>query len=603
MKKVFLCLMAMLVAAGSYANNDPKNDEAKWKIALDKKADWLKVTSAGIVIVATNTALVAIDPAKQAKIWEIPGSSLEEEKFMEIEGTSFAIYESTTPVGLKTQTTIIDYFTGRVIYNSGEANVSILGKTPLLEIGAILLEIKQDKKAMLSLIDIQSGKENWRMDLPDRKTGFNLGALKQSIKSAMDAEPVADIEGNILYPDDKKLHRLDAKTGTKLWSKEYEKSVGRLNFSDDGKVIYVGSGKFIGALSLADGKDIWKNAVKISGEFKMFIPSKDNKMYCVTSSQIQLIDQASGTPSWKKPVELDQSFIELRFAEKGMVVLGGDDKTSTFDYIGFDGNSLWKRSYRTDKPVVDFGIVSKGILFANEEEANMIDLNTGDDSIWKKRIKLKGRPVTFLNDKIGLIYADQKLYRVNLSDVTYQLVAEEIKFKGSDEDVQRIEIRENGYLLSSQQNAWLIAPDGKVVYSKFYTPASVGTAGKILGVMGQVYATTSNLEATQDPSKPNTVTIQRSQRGDDMVHGIGTVIANRKNSFQSQDALYILTRVEDGTVKRVGMVKVNKNTGNEEGRIVLKTLDPIYQVDYATGNLFVIVNGTVSGAEFSCFGM
>src|ERR1043165_6249190 len=117
-------------------------------------------------------------------------------------------------------------------------------------------------------------------------------------------------------------------------------------------------------------------------------------------------------------------------------------------------------------------------------------------------------------------------------------------------------------------------------------------------VFGQVYATASNLEATQDPNRPNTVNIQRSKRGDDIVHGIGDVIANRKKSFQSQDALYILTRVEDGAMKRVGMVKVNKNTGNEEGRIVLKTLDPMYQVDSATGNLFVIVNGGVSGAEF-----
>jgi outer membrane protein assembly factor BamB len=599
MKKVLLNVMAMVIAIGSYANNDPK-----WKVDLDKKAEWLKITSSGIVMVATNNSLVAIDPAKQTKLWEISGTGpVAQEKFIEIEGTSFAIYEGQALKSLKTQTSIIDYFTGRVIYNSGEANVTVLGNTPLLEIGAILLEIKQDKKAMLTLVDIASGKESWRMDLPDRKTGFNLGALKQSIKSALDAEPVADLEGNILYPDDKKLHRLDAKTGNKLWTREYEKSVGRLNFSDDGTVIYVGSGKFIGALSLADGKDLWKNAVKISGEFQMFIPSVNNKMYCVTSSQIQLIDQATGSLSWKKPVTLDQNFIELRFAEKGIVVMGGDDKTSTFDYIGFDGNSVWKRSYRTDKPVVDFGIVSKGILFANAEEANMIDLNTGDDSIWKKRIKLKGTPVTFLNDKIGLIYADQKLYRVNLADVTYQLVAEDIKFKGSDEDVQKIEVRENGYLLTSQQNAWLISADGKVVYSKYYAPASVGTAGKILGVVGQVYATVDNLEATQDPNKPNTVNVQRSKKGDEIVHGIGSVIANRKNSFQSQDALYIMSRIEDGATKRTGMVKLNKNTGNEEGRILLKTLEPMYQVDHATGSLFVIVNGTVSGAEFSCFGL
>jgi outer membrane protein assembly factor BamB len=599
MKTVFLKLIAMTIIVSSYAIDEPK-----WKLDLDKKAEWLKITPAGIVIVGTNNSLIAIDPDKKTKLWEAAATGLvDQEKFLEVEGTSFAMYESTPLKSLKAQTTIIDYFTGRIIYNSGDANVSILNKTPLLDIGAILLEIKQDKKAMLTLVDIESGKERWRMDLPDRKTGFNIGALKQSIKSLLAAEPVTDIEGNILYPEDKKLHRINAKSGIKLWTKEYEKSVGRLNFSEDGRVIYVGSGKIIEGLALADGKNVWKDPVKISGEFQMFIPTMANKMYCVTSSQIQLIDQLSGNLAWKKPVTLDQPFLELRFTKKGMVVMGGDEKTSTFDYIGFDGSSLWKRSYRTDMPVVNFKVLSNGILFANAEEANMIDLNTGDDSIWKKRIKLKGTPITFLDDKIALVYADQKLYRVNLSDVTYSLVAEDIKFKGSDEDVQKIEVREKGYLLTSQQNAWLIGPDGKVVYSKYYVPASIGTAGKILGVMGQIYATVDNLEATQDPNKPNTINIQRSKKGDDIVHGIGDVIANRKNSFQSQDGLYIMTRVEDGATKRTGMVKLSKSTGTEVGRILLKTLEPMYQLDHATGNLFVIVNGTVSGSEFSCFSL
>lgn len=585
--------------------NGVAGDEPKWKVSLPKKADWIKITAAGTVLVSSNATLIAIDPTKQDKVWEIKDAgTIDAEKYTEIPGTTFAIYESANALkSLKTQTTIIDYITGRIIYNNLEADVSIVDKTPLLEIGAILLEVKQSKKVMLALVDIASGKEVWKIDLPNRKTGFGLGALKQAIKSMMDAVPVADKDGNILFPDDKILQRLDAKTGKVLWSKENEKSVGRLDFSDDGSVIYAGSGRKIMALKLDDGSEIWKDPLKISGEFKMFIPSKDSKMYVVTSSEINLIDQVSGKAVWKKPATFDKPYISLRFTDAGLLVFGGDDKTSMFDLIGFDGNKVWKRSYSTDKPVVSFDLTPKGILFANIEEANMIDLKTGDDSIWKKRIKLKGSPVTYIDDKIALVYADQKLYRINVETAAYEMVAEDIKFKGSDEDVQKIELRDNGYLLTSQQNMWLISPDGKVVYSVYYKPASIGTAGKILGVMGQVYATTSNLEATQDPNKPNTVNIKRSEKGDEIVHGIGSVIANRKKSFQSQDAAYIMTRVEDGEAKRVGMVKVDKTSGTEKGKVVLKTLDPMYEADYVTGNLYVVVNGTASGAEFSCYGL
>ena len=62
-----------------------------------------------------------------------------------------------------------------------------------------------------------------------------------------------------------------------------------------------------------------------------------------------------------------------------------------------------------------------------------------------------------------------------------------------------------------------------------------------------------------------------------------------------------MTRVEDGENKRVGMVKVDKRTGEEKGKIVLKTLDPIFDVDYVTGQLFTLLNGTVSGSEFFCY--
>jgi hypothetical protein len=358
------------------------------------------------------------------------------------------------------------------------------------------------------------------------------------------------------------------------------------------------------AINLSDGNEIWKDPLKISGEFQMFLPTKDNQMYVVTSTEINRIDRASGKAVWKKPATLDKAFISLRFTDNGLLVFGGDEKTSMFDYIGFDGNKLWKRAYTTDMPVVSFDLTPKGILFANAEEANMIDLKTGDDSIWKKRIKLKGSPITFINDKIGLVYADQKLYRINMETVTYELVAEDIKFKGDDEDVRKIELRDNGYLLSSQQNMWLIAPDGKVVYNKYYRAASLGTAAKILGTLGQVYATASNIEVTQDPNAPpNTYNVGRSERGDEIVHGIGDVMANRKKSFETQDVSYIMTRVEDGDAKRVGMVKIDKNSGEEKGKIVLKTLNPIYETDYITGNLFVVVNGTTSGAEFSCYGL
>ncbi|MFY8037056.1 MAG: PQQ-binding-like beta-propeller repeat protein [Cyclobacteriaceae bacterium] len=599
MKKITFSLLVLLCVVGNVC----AQVEPLWKVSLDSKAKWITLTSTGTVVVATNSALIGIDPEKQQKSWEIKAiDQIEKESFTEIEGTSFAMYESTNPLkSLKTQTTIIDFTTGRTIYNNVDADLTIREKFPLLEIGAILLEAKAGKKIFLTLVDIASGNERWRLDLPERKTGFGLGSLKQAIKSLLDASPITDLDGNILYPDDKVLKRIDAQTGKVLWSNENEKTIGRLNLSDDGLTVYLGSGRKIMGITVADGKDQWKDPLSISGDFRMFIPSRDKKLYVITSREINLIDTQTGKAAWKKPAEFDLPFASLRFTNEGILIFGTTEKESMFDYINFEGKGIWKRSYKTDRPIVSFQLTAKGILFANIEEANMIDLKTGDDTLWKKRIKLKGNPVTFIDEKMALIYADEKLYRVNIEGNNYELLAENIKFEGKDEDVRRIEVLDNGYLLSSQQNLWLIGTNGKVVYSKYYKPASVGTALKVLGVLGQVYATYDNLETVQDPSAPNTIIIQRSKKGDQIVGDISKAIANRKKSFSASDANFIMTRVEDGDNKRVGMVKVDKRTGEEKGKIVLKTLDPIYEVDYATGQLFTLLNGAVSGSEFFCY--
>lgn len=578
---VFVCA---LVSVSHAQSGDPK-----WKVDLGGKADWLTITSAGTVVTSAGSSLICIDPAKQQKIWEIKATGVTKESFVELEGTPFAIFDGVSK-GLKSQTAIIDFLTGRMIYNNVEADVVIRQKTPLVDIGVILLEIKQEKKVYLSLIDIASGKERWRFELPDKKTGFGLGALKEGIASALTASSVSDKDGNILYPDQKILKRLDAQTGKVLWTVENEKSVGKLNFSEDGNTVYVGAGKKISALSLADGKDLWKDPVKINGEFQMFIPTADNKMYVVTSYEINQIEQSTGKATWKKPVTFSNTFKSLKFTTEGILVYGGDEKASMFDYIGFDGTQLWKRPYTTE-PIFNFRLTSKGIFFATASEGNMIDLKTGDDTIWKKRIKLKGSPVTYLDDKIALVYSDGKLYRINMETLNYEMINEEIKFKGSEEDVKRIEVVSTGYLLSSSQNMWLVGADGKTVYSVYYKPASLGTAAKILGTMGQVYATATNLEAEQDPNNPGTTTIKRSERGDEITSGIGDVIKNRKSTFSTQDAQFIMTRVEDADSKRVGMIKVDKASGKEAGKIVLKDMEPVYEIDYVTGQLYVL-NGS-----------
>ncbi len=295
-----------------------------------------------------------------------------------------------------------------------------------------------------------------------------------------------------------------------------------------------------------------------------------------------------------------------------MLVLSSSDKESKFDFIDYNGKDLWRKPYETDKPVTTYELTEKGLLFANAEEANVIDWTDGRDDIWKRRIKLRGTPVVSVDREHSamLIYSNDKLYTVSLNDLSNKLLAEEIKFRGKDEDVQVIETRKEGYLLSSNQNVWFVSFDGKTTFNKFYR--EVGAGKRALAIVGQVASTYGAVAGAVNMSNQigmgtfNTLNGDkgaansnfRSAGSNIMMMNASTdanlaftnMLAKRhKATFATNDALFILTGVEEGGIKRTGLMKINKDTGAEMAKMLLKDQQPVYVVDDATNSLYVIV--------------
>ena len=73
-----------------------------------------------------------------------------------------------------------------------------------------------------------------------------------------------------------------------------------------------------------------------------------------------------------------------------------------------------------------------------------------------------------------------------------------------------------------------------------------------------------------------------------------TAVLEKRNkaTFQTTDGQFILAGIELDGVKRTGLVKVNKDTGAEMAKIMLKDMTPIYVVDDVTNSLHVIVDAS-----------
>jgi hypothetical protein len=76
---------------------------------------------------------------------------------------------------------------------------------------------------------------------------------------------------------------------------------------------------------------------------------------------------------------------------------------------------------------------------------------------------------------------------------------------------------------------------------------------------------------------------------EDFTNGIGKIDASKsykKATKNSERYSYVLTRVEEDDQKGVGILKLDKMTGQTAGQIILDDSKPIYEVDSESGRIF-----------------
>ena len=236
----------------------------------------------------------------------------------------------------------------------------------------------------------------------------------------------------------------------------------------------------------------------------------------------------------------------------------------------------------------------QGLIYITSEDANIVNLETGDQ-VWDKPMKYKrAESVISTYDAQNnryLISADEQIMAV---DANSGMVSEFAKTDFDEkENPTSMQVRDNGIFLGSDQNMTLIGFDGKETYHNYYRSPGKSALAIIAGGIVAVAATTmaashayvaganrNNLGQYNEIGKEH-------DRASKMFSAIGTAsfefMAQRfKATAATQNAQFILTKLDDG----VGLVKVNKDNGNVEKEIILKDKKPEYEVDDFGGILY-----------------
>ena len=169
---------------------------------------------------------------------------------------------------------------------------------------------------------------------------------------------------------------------------------------------------------------------------------------------------------------------------------------------------------------------------------------------------------------------------------------------GGEETPEVIELMEGGYLLSSAQNLMMLEKDGSVRWKKYFPAPKMSLGARIalrtLQVAMMAAAASSSMQAAQHRTAYGGETYESKRFSQDAQNfanasaGLGGE-ASKKFTASVSKGYYnlILTNVgEGGQNKGSGLVKIDKRSGEEVGKLQLGDKEPTYDYDPVKETLF-----------------
>ncbi len=583
-----------------------KAEQPDFRYDTGAKINEMSLTQGGTMVVATNDGLVGIKPGSNQLLFNFTEyGRVKPEELTFIPNAPYVIVAQGGFANLTAKKSVIDYISGQVLFNT-ESNgwkiaYSCDVKMPQNKLVVTGQRRSEEKFATaVAVYDLNTGKEDYRFNLGDPGK-VTMGAGMQPSGS------VLLLKDYLIVPTTKGLLAKKAQTGETLWENDM-KNISWMVADASEKEIYafesVNQGKNTRIHKVGvNGAELWKDDHKVKGQVVNFqiLPNgiavvsnqsdggSDSVFAAKNESNIAFLSASNGEDLWEKAPKTKGYVQHFYVMEDGIlfgIYQGGINK------ISFDGQTLFKKPLKTGENILTMAETPQGLIYITSEDANIVNLKTGDQ-VWDKPLKYKraGAVSSTLDSKNNryLISADENLFAVDATSGDVTTLAES-KFDGK-EAPSHVEIRDGGILLTSDQNMLLMDWNGGKQWQEYYRAPGKSAMGAILAGVSAV-ASAAAATAAANSSMQNKLAGYNSQseRDADLAGGmaaatgasISEMLKRFKATAATKDDQFILTKLEDG----VGLVKLSKDTGEKGKEIVLKDKQPEYIVDEIGGILY-----------------
>lgn len=592
-----LFMVVLLLGTTLSVAQQPSN-----QYSFDGNVKWMMLTESGVLIASTGEALVGIKPNQNDLHFKFDRvKNVKEEHLEPVPNTPYLIIK---PRGLINHTVVVDVVKGKIIFDSKEEGWQ----------GGVTSRhlIFPEMKFVVNGAHKEGNQYSQGVGLYDLMTGELIKVFKRKAANAMVGVP--DVKGNtIIIPGLKNVKAYDISTGAEKWTAEV-KNATRISSNDETSEIYAfrtrGGNTVVYKINGDSGSLLWADGNKLKGNLARYeftkaglavVTNVDNsgkkglgKLASGGSqSKIYLLDINSGIDLWEKSPKTKGYVSHFYIEDDGIlfgVASGGINK------ISFDGVPQWKKPLKTGAGIQLMARVPKGVIYISESDADIINMDSGE-SVFGKPIKYKRSEVvasTFdqARDRFLLTCKDG-IYAIDGNDGSYELINNSPNFEGK-EMANSIEIRNNAILLSSDQNMTWLDFGGSETNHVFHRAPGKSAFGLILvGTLTAMSAAATISHSAQAgylkgagvPSYSSSVSYHEAQ-ADSWANvadqGFQEMAKRFKASKATENASFILTKIDGG----VGLVKIDKDTGETLKEVLVKDKKPMYEVDEFEGVLY-----------------
>lgn len=604
---VFLiCLLAMSLHSKGFSQ------EPAWKLVLDKEIEWTLHTPNKILLVGTSDwGLHGIDANSGKLLWSNQDLYNSAKALKGPDGkkigyttdlirvlkdaedpmvSDFAIVKYSDNILVK-NFVVINIRTGELVMNPKLAGMPVVkiigpeqatfnydGSDYIPELKGVVITASWEDLAtagkpymqMTKFVDLQSGKVAWEND-----------------KISSKFLPVVTGDKNLIFIGEKTAAKIDANTGQPIWS--FDVAEKKNNFEAFDANIHLTEGYFyqkkgsqgvVTAVDLVTGRTLWEKP--LSSKDAPILTAENFGVIVADEKNFTLLEAETGNTKWTAKklsgvvVDLGQDW-GIAVGEKGRYLTVLDKNT---------GAEKWSQKV---KGIQIDQLTGAGIMYTNEDGS--VGLFGFDGKpVWGEKDMIKGPGVLRAKPSLDqeVFYAEEKVYHVNLVTGQMKIIIDKVEFE-EKETPDNLEFTGSNFVLSSSQNMMGFNEHGTVLYQDHWASPKISLAGRIALRTAQVAMVAMASAAAYQQGAAGNLTSVGKQYGyqreffEDMSGAFGQV-ANQRFKASTSKGVYsfILTDVGEG----VGLVKVDKVSGKEEGKIVLNDKEPIYDSDPENGMIF-----------------